>query len=40
MNHFIKAGIINGTDDNKLLPKDKTSRAQMAQIIYNLISSK
>lgn len=40
MNHFIKAGIINGTDNNKLLPKDKTSRAQMAQIIYNLISSK
>ena len=40
MQHFIKAGILNGTDNNMLLPKAKTSRAQMAQIIYNLISSK
>ena len=34
---FVKAGIITGSD-NKLTPADTTNRAQMAQILYNLLS--
>ncbi|HHW00796.1 MAG TPA: hypothetical protein GXX36_14760 [Clostridiaceae bacterium] len=38
MSTFVEAGIINGSL-NKLSPKDTTTRAEMAQVLYNLITS-
>ena len=35
---FVKAGVLNGSDD-KLLPTGILSRAQMAQIFYNLMKN-
>jgi len=37
MTLFAKAGIITGSD-NKLAPAEKASRAEMAQVLYNLLS--
>jgi|GEM_PF-1122280 len=37
MTLFAKAGIITGSD-NKLSPTEKASRAEMAQVLYNLLS--
>ncbi len=38
MSALIKGGIVNGSD-NMLSPADTTTRAQMAQVLYNLLSS-
>jgi hypothetical protein len=37
MTLFVKAGIITGRD-NKLVPTENANRAQMAQVLYNLLS--
>lgn len=37
VNILAAAGLVNGTGDNRFEPKAKTTRAQAAQIIYNLI---
>jgi hypothetical protein len=37
MKRLVEAGIISGSG-NRLSPKDTASRAQMAQVLYNLLS--
>lgn len=37
INEIKKFGIINGVGNNKFAPKDGVTRAQVAQIVYNLI---
>jgi hypothetical protein len=37
LNDFIKSGVVSGTD-GYLKPKDNLTRAEMAQILYNLLS--
>jgi hypothetical protein len=37
LDHLVKAGMINGCD-GKLTPSETANRAQMAQVIYNLIT--
>jgi hypothetical protein len=37
MAHLVKTGIVSGSN-GKLTPADTTTRAQMTQVLYNLIS--
>ncbi len=34
---LVKGGIITGMGDNKLMPKQKATRAQLAQVVYELL---
>jgi hypothetical protein len=37
MTYLVKAGIINGSDGS-LLPESNTTRAEIAQVLYNLLA--
>ena len=37
MAYLVEAGIVNGSN-GKLLPTDTTTRAEIAQVLYNLMS--
>ena len=37
MAYLVEAGIVSGSD-GKLLPTDTTTRAQMAAVLYSLLS--
>jgi hypothetical protein len=37
MKRLVESGVISGSG-NRLSPRDTTTRAQMAQVLYNLLS--
>ncbi len=40
LNYFVEQGLIKGVGDNRLAPKSNCTRAEMAQMLYNVLNRK